>query len=88
MEKWEVLFMAGSGIYLILLGTLMTKNKDVSRSKSIGIYNIFVGVLSIVGGIAGYFMKNIGNKIFSGFTILLVISFIIFYMLKIVGKRG
>lgn len=80
--------MVGSGIYLILIGALMIKKKDVSMSKGIGRYNVFVGVLSIIGGIAGYFIRSVGNNMFFGFTILLVISFVIFYVLRIADKRS
>jgi hypothetical protein len=87
LEKWKVVFMICSGIYLLIIGWLMAKKKDVSMSKGIGIYNILIGVLSVIGGIVGYFLKVIGNKIFFAFTIVLVISFIIFYVLKTINKK-
>ncbi|KYH27330.1 hypothetical protein CPAL_08420 [Clostridium thermopalmarium DSM 5974] len=83
-----MIFMICSGIYLLILGLLMAKKKGVSMSKGIGIYNILIGILSLIGGIVAYFLKNIGDKIFFAFTIVLVISFIIFYVLKIVDKNN
>lgn len=88
MEKWQVIFMILSGIYLIFLGMVMVKHKNVSMRKVIGIYNLVVGVLSIGGGIIGYFIKTIGSKIFFGFTIILIVSFVIFNILKAVERKS
>lgn len=87
LEKWQILFMIGSGVYLLLLGVVMIKHKKISMRKGIGIYNIVIGLLSIVGGIAGNFIKNVGNKVFLGFTVVLIVSFIIFNVLNTIDKK-
>lgn len=87
MEKWQIIFMIGSGVYLLLMGIIMAKHKDALGRRSIGIYNIVVGLLSIIGAVIGYFVKEIGSKIFLGFVVVLIVSFIIFMVLNKANKK-
>lgn len=88
MEKWQSLFMIGSGIYLLIAGFFIFKKKNVSMSKATGIYNIIIGILSLIGGIASKVIVNAGNTIFSIFIGMLVVSFIIFGVLRIFEKKS
>lgn len=87
MENWEFYFMIGSGIYLIVLGVLMFKSNKKGASKGVGIYNIIVGIASIIAGILGKNISNIGNTIFLVFIVVLVVSFIGFFMLNLFIKK-
>jgi glucose uptake protein GlcU len=80
--------MIGGGAYLGLMGILMFKNKDVSMRKSIGIYNMVVGGLSIVGGIFALNYDKASETIFNVFIGMIIISFIILNVLKIFYKKN
>lgn len=87
METWKFWFMAGSGVYLMFFGVLMIKSKQVSMSRFIGVYNILVGIFSLGGAILSKVKPNLSNTIFFIFTIVLIISFMIFTILKSVGNK-
>lgn len=87
MEIWKFWFMTGSGIYLMLFGLLMIKNKEIYMSKFIGGYNILVGIFSLGGGILAKVKTSLSDTIFFIFTIVLIISFIIFTSLKSIGNK-
>jgi len=79
--------MMGTGIYLILLGGLMFRGHKKYVSRAVGIYNIIMGILSIIAGILGKNTSTIGNKIFSAFMVVLVVSFIGFSILNLFTKK-
>ncbi|KGM94568.1 hypothetical protein Z968_11485 [Clostridium novyi A str. 4552] len=85
MEKWQFYFMIGSGIYLLLLGITMVIKKGLSRA--VGVYNVLVGVLSIVGAVVAKSKGDPTGKIFSVFTVVLVVSFLMFAILKGAMKK-
>ena len=77
--------MIGSGIYLLLLGITMVIKKGLSRG--IGVYNVLVGILSIVGATVAKSKGDPSGKIFSVFTVVLVVSFLMFAILKGAMKK-
>ncbi|AEB77164.1 hypothetical protein CbC4_2503 [Clostridium botulinum BKT015925] len=79
--------MIGSGIYLLILGIAMIVKKDLSMNKAIGIYNIAVGGLSLAGALIGKYKGDKNGKIFSVFTVVLIVSFVMFTILKAVTKK-
>ncbi|EGO87585.1 hypothetical protein G8S49_13050 [Clostridium botulinum C] len=87
MENWQFWFMIGSGIYLLILGIVMIVKKDLSMNKAIGIYNIVVGALSLVGALVGKYKVYKSGKIFSIFTVVLIVSFLMFTILKAATKK-
>lgn len=64
----------------------MVKNKK-SMSKGIGIYNIIVAIISIIGGVVGKSISKVGNRVFLGFVIVLIISFVVFAILKLFERK-
>lgn len=80
--------MIGGGAYLSLIGFVMYKIKEVSSRRKIGIYNIVVGLISIVGGIIAYNSEKVSGGIFSVFIGILIISFIMFSLLNKFSKKG
>lgn len=88
LEKWQSLFMIGSGIYLLIVGFFIFKRKNVAMSKATGIYNIIIGILSLIGGIASKLIVNAGNTIFSIFIGVLIVSFMVFGILRIFEKKS
>nr|WP_272509128.1 hypothetical protein [Clostridium ganghwense] len=87
MESWQSWFMIGSGIYLILLGIFMFRKKDQGVRKVVGVYNFLVGILSIVAAVIARFNTNIANTIFLVYAAVLVVSFIIFAVLRSTEKQ-
>jgi len=79
--------MMGTGIYLTLLGGLMFKENKRYASRAVSIYNIIMGILSIIAGILGKNTSIIGEKIFFAFMVLLMVSFIGFSILNLFTKR-
>ena len=79
--------MIGGGIYLLLIGILMFKSKEVSMRRGIGIYNSIGGGLSIVGGIFSVFVEKAGEILFNVFIGMVVLSLIIFNILKVFSKK-
>lgn len=88
MEKWQVWFMIGGGIYLLLIGILMFKSKEVSMRRGIGIYNMIIGGLSVIGGSFSIVSEKHGEIIFNVFISMIVLSLIIFNALKLFSKKG
>lgn len=88
LEKWQSLFMIGSGIYLLIVGFFIFKRKNVPMSKVTGIYNIVIGILSLIGGIATKFIVNAGSTIFSIFVGVLMVSFIVFGVLRLFERKS
>lgn len=80
--------MIGGGIYLLLIGILMFKSKEVSMRRGIGIYNIVVGGLSIVGGIFSIVSEKADEILFNVFIGMVVFSLIIFNVLKLFNKKS
>ncbi|MCD3352105.1 hypothetical protein G8V03_14125 [Clostridium botulinum D/C] len=87
MGNWQFWFMIGSGIYLLILGIVMIVKKDLSMNKAIGIYNIAVGCLSLAGALIGKYKGDKNGKIFSVFTVVLIVSFLMFTILKAATKK-
>lgn len=85
MEKWQLYFMIGSGIYLLLLGITMVIKKGLSRA--IGGYNVLIGTLSIVGALVAKYKGDHSGRIFSIFTVVLIVSFLMFAILKGTMKK-
>ncbi|MCY6355976.1 hypothetical protein [Clostridium sp. ZS2-4] len=88
MEGWQVWFMIGSGIYLILLGIFMFRKKDASVRKVIGVYNVLIGIFSIIAAVAARYYDNIASMIFMAYVVVLIISFIIFSVLRATEKHS
>lgn len=86
LEGWKTWFMMGSGIYLILLGIFMFLRKDNGMRKVIGVYNFLIGVFAIGAAIVARFNPSIGNIIFLVFGVVVLISFIIFAILRATEK--
>lgn len=86
LEGWKTWFMMGSGIYLILLGIFMFIKKDEGMKKVIGVYNFLIGVFSIGAAIVSRFNPSVGNVIFLVYAGVIVISFIIFAILRATEK--
>lgn len=88
LEGWQVWFMIGSGIYLILLGIFMFRKKDTSMRKIIGVYNVLIGIFSIIAAVVVRYYANISRVIFMAYVVVLIISFIIFSVLRATEKHS
>lgn len=88
MGKWQIWFMIGSGIYLILMALVMLRKKDDRIRKTIGIYNMIIGIFSIIG--AGVILSKPSglDSIFKVYMIVMLSSFIIFSLLRFIANRG
>lgn len=88
LEGWQAWFMIGSGIYLILLGIFMFRKKDGSVRKVIGVYNILIGIFSIIAAVIVHYYDNIARVIFMAYVVVLIISFIMFFVLRATEKHS
>lgn len=88
LEGWQAWFMIGSGIYLILLGIFMFRKKDASVRKVIGVYNLLIGIFSIIAAVIVHYYANIARVIFMAYVVVLIISFIIFFVLRATEKHS
>lgn len=88
MDGWQAWFMIGSGIYLILLGIFMFRKKDASMRKVIGVYNLLIGIFSIIAAVVVRYYVNIASVIFMAYVVVLIISFIIFSILRATEKHS
>ncbi|WMJ80018.1 hypothetical protein RBU49_14330 [Clostridium sp. MB40-C1] len=88
MGKWQLWFMIGSGIYLILMGLVMLRKKDDRIRKTIGLYNSTIGIFSIIGAVVILAKPSGLDSIFKVYMIVMLSSFIIFSLLRFIGSRG
>lgn len=74
--------MIGSGIYLLLFGMFMFIVQKEKLNKVVGVYNSIIGLCSLISVMIAKMNPKFSNIIFNLFCFVIVVSFVIFNVLK------
>lgn len=86
MENYKIFFMLFSAVYLIVFGYFIKKGNRSVLNKAIGMYTFIFGVYSLISSLIGIINNELGERLYSVFSVLLIITFIIILILNLIKK--